>query len=85
MGLEEKIINGIMHYRTSPDKEFKPYTIDVLSNLYKHQKDSYYRLLEKINKLATGFDNAKDNNLVQGNFYKLEKLADVLIDRLKAL
>jgi|LakMenEpi03Aug12_release.lakeMendotaPanAssembly.Ray.scaffolds.fasta_scaffold3464727_1 hypothetical protein len=29
---EEKIINGILHYRTSPDSDFKPYTLENLTN-----------------------------------------------------
>jgi recombination DNA repair RAD52 pathway protein len=31
MYLEEKIINGILHYRTSPNEEFKPYTLENLT------------------------------------------------------
>jgi len=29
---EEKIINGILHYITSPDSDFKPYTLENLTN-----------------------------------------------------
>jgi hypothetical protein len=30
---EEKIINGILHYRTSPNAEFKPYTLENLTGI----------------------------------------------------
>lgn len=29
---EEKIIKGILHYRTSPNSDFKPYTLENLTN-----------------------------------------------------
>ncbi len=44
---EERIIDGVMCYRTSPDEKFKPYTIKELSNLYEHQKNLYYKLLKQ--------------------------------------
>ena len=28
---EEKIINGILHYRTRPNEDFKPYTLENLT------------------------------------------------------
>ncbi len=30
---EEKIINGILHYRTSPNAEFKPYTLEGFTGI----------------------------------------------------
>jgi hypothetical protein len=30
---EEKIINGILHYRTSPNEEFKSYTLENLTDI----------------------------------------------------
>lgn len=30
---EEKIINGILHYRTSPNAEFKPYTLEAFTGI----------------------------------------------------
>lgn len=30
---EEKIINGILHYRTSPNVEFKPYTLEDFTGI----------------------------------------------------
>lgn len=30
---EEKIINGILHYRTSPDADFKPYTLEDFTGI----------------------------------------------------
>ena len=30
---EEKIINGILHCRTSPDADFKPYTLEDLTGI----------------------------------------------------
>jgi len=29
---EEKIINGVLHYRTHPNADFKPYTLEALTS-----------------------------------------------------
>jgi len=34
MFYEEKIIDGILHWRSDPDDEFKPYTLKELSERY---------------------------------------------------
>jgi len=34
MYYEEKVINGILHYRGNPDDEFTPYTIERLTQMY---------------------------------------------------
>jgi len=34
MFYEEKIIDGILHWRIDPDDEFKPYTLKELSERY---------------------------------------------------
>ncbi len=31
MYYEEKLINGVMHYRTDPKSDFRPYTLEGLS------------------------------------------------------
>ena len=38
MYYEEKIINGVMCYRIDPNDEFKPYSIEELSQQYAFQK-----------------------------------------------
>lgn len=41
---EERIINGVMHYRTRPTDEFTAYTIEELSRRYervKHELSAY--------------------------------------------
>ena len=38
MYYEERMINGIMHYRTNPNDEFKPYGLKELSSRYKREK-----------------------------------------------
>lgn len=34
MYYEEKLIDGIMHYRSDPNAEFKPYSLKQLSQRY---------------------------------------------------
>ena len=34
MYYEEKMIDGVMHYRTDPKGEFKPYTLESISSRY---------------------------------------------------
>ncbi len=48
---EEKIINGIMHYRLDPRNEFIPYTIEELSSRYERANanlNKLYRQKEEI-------------------------------------
>ena len=41
MYYEEKIINGIMHYRTDPNGEWRAYEIQELSRRYEEMKRWY--------------------------------------------
>lgn len=47
MFYEEKLIDGIMHYRTDPDGEWIPYTLTELSRRY----DDKNKILRGIAKL----------------------------------
>lgn len=49
MYYEEKIINGVMHWRGSPDDEFTPYTIEELSRRYSELKATEQFLRAAIN------------------------------------
>ena len=54
MYYEEQMINGVMCYRTDPDGEFTPYTLEALSQRYESMKEeindpaSLLRRLERI-------------------------------------
>ena len=41
MYYEERVINGVLHYRTSPDDDFQPYTLEELTRRYTVQKRKY--------------------------------------------
>lgn len=62
MFYEEKLIDGILCYRNSPDEEFVAYKLSELSQLYfalqKHCKD----LTEKINAVEKWLDCKQSNN-----------------------
>lgn len=46
MYLDEKLINGILHYRTDPNGEWKPYTIEELSaRIVKAEKRIHHALV----------------------------------------
>ncbi len=45
MYYEEKIIDGIMHWRGTPDGEFKPYTLKELSQRYESAVNELNRVL----------------------------------------
>jgi hypothetical protein len=49
MYYEEKLINGILHWRGDPDDEFKPYTLGELSGRYKmlEKENGARRILTK--------------------------------------
>ena len=40
MYYEEKMINGVMHWRGSPDGEFTPFTIEEISERYEKEKEN---------------------------------------------
>lgn len=39
MYYEEKVVDGILHYRTHPDVEFIPFSIEALTNKYLMAKE----------------------------------------------
>ncbi len=48
MYFEEKMIDGIMHYRTDPDREFTPYDIKELSRRYMDARDKSEQLNQRL-------------------------------------
>jgi hypothetical protein len=56
---EEKIINGILHYRTSPNAEFKPYTLENLTGIVGMLK-------EEMQKQEQGNIEGKDPITIEG-------------------
>jgi len=38
---EEKVIDGVLHYRNSPDEDFKPYTAEQLTGKYKYLESKF--------------------------------------------
>jgi len=52
MYFEEKMINGIMHYRTNPDSEFTPYDIKELSRRYEDRRDTAEQLNRRLRDAA---------------------------------
>ena len=49
MYYEEKIIDGIMHYRTNPKGQWKAYTIQELSNRYADMNKEFEDLVIRFN------------------------------------
>lgn len=56
---EEKIINGILHYRTHPNAEFKPYTLENLTGIVGMLK-------EEMQKQEQGNIEGKDTITIEG-------------------
>lgn len=52
MYFEEKMIDGIMHYRTNPDSEFTPYDIKELSRRYEDRRDTAEQLNRRLRELT---------------------------------
>ena len=52
MYFEEKMINGIMQYRTNPDSEFTPYDIKELSRRYEDRRDTAEQLNRRLRELT---------------------------------
>lgn len=42
MYYEEKLIDGVLHWRNDLDSEFKPYTLEELSQRYQSNEKRYY-------------------------------------------
>ena len=42
MYLQEKIIDGVLHYRTRPDDEFVPYTLKDMAGKYEEGSRGNY-------------------------------------------
>lgn len=43
MYFEERMIDGVMHFRTVPDGEFRPYDIKELSRRYEELRDLHWQ------------------------------------------
>ncbi len=43
MYCEEKMIGGVLHWRTRPDSEFKPYSTKLLSGIIARLRDDIKR------------------------------------------
>lgn len=51
---EENIINGILHYRTSPNAELKPYTLEDFTNIVEILNQQQGKTLEeKLDKIVS--------------------------------
>lgn len=48
MYFEEQMIEGIMHYRTDPDTDFKPYDLKELSRRYADERDKAAQLNQRL-------------------------------------
>jgi hypothetical protein len=47
MYYEEQMIDGVMHWRSTPDGVFEPYTLESLSTRYAQLKQEVGRMLGK--------------------------------------
>lgn len=57
MFYSEKIINGVMHWKSSPDSKWIPYTVKTLTARYASMLRKYHeleRVLEEIHTLSDG-------------------------------
>jgi len=64
MYYEEKMINGVMHYRSHPDDEFTPYTLEELSKRYDAAKEDAKRIRER--------------GYMEGKAYEKQRMAELL-------
>lgn len=48
MYYEEKIIDGVLHWRNDPDNEFKLYTLEELSQRYQSNEKRYYNTWHEV-------------------------------------
>ena len=55
MYYEEKIIDGIMHYRTNPNGQWRAYTIKELSTRYEDMNKRFWDLSAMINEKTGEF------------------------------
>lgn len=51
MYFEEKMIDGIMHYRTNPDGAFVPYDLKEMSRRYMDARDKAAQLNQRLREL----------------------------------
>ena len=83
MYYEEKIIDGILHYRLSPSAEFKPCTLESLTDKmlkYKDEVKKYKEALEEIKSPVLFMQNRlqKGESLNSGMAIQLAKDANYL-------
>ena len=59
---EERIIDGVLCWRGSPDGEFQPYTIEEISNLYESTKIQLNELCRTVEELQEQLNQRNDSN-----------------------
>ena len=70
MYYEEKLINGIVHFRTSENGEFKPHTLESLSTRYEIQRENFVKLSTQLTK-EIAFRN--HINIISSNFHMIKE------------
>jgi hypothetical protein len=61
---EEKMINGVMHWRRSPDDEFTPYTLEDLSKKWESHKETIRYVNERAYLEGKNFEQNRIANLL---------------------
>ena len=59
MYYEEKLIDGILHYRYSPKEDFKPMSIGKLSQMVVDLKDKLFNLQAELERAYYHLDSRK--------------------------
>ena len=54
---EEKIIDGVLHWRGTPDGQFKPYTNKELTTMYTDMREQRNRLNMKVESIRRALFN----------------------------
>lgn len=70
MYYEEKMIDGVMHYRGNPEHEFKPHDLKSLSARYEHLRNTNHELQVRLAKEGEFRDHI---NMVSSNFHMISK------------
>jgi len=63
MYYEEKIINGVLCYRSTPSSEFKPFTVEELSKKVESYKKKYKEVIEFIGYVKSDMIQSKDGKM----------------------
>lgn len=62
MYYQEKVINGILHFKLSPDGEWKPLSVEQLTHTIVMQRQKYDQLLNKMCAIQDAYTNLIENN-----------------------